>query len=234
MRNLMAIVLVLFTFAGCQPQSSRDALENRVAKLEKHLATAEETIATLSLSVDRLSNRMDQGSAQQVSQAATPIPHARELALVNTNDTARATLATDKNESWLSLVDETGELRIWLLANKGGSVLTLRDENGKGRVQLDMDNDGRLGLMLYDEFDLRVWLDANLDPPQLKLYSANGKRFYVASDVSHVQLGVDKDGPGLLLHDATGKIRVRLRVNKDSKPGLRLLDVKGKVIWSTP
>ena len=71
----------------------------------------------------------------------------------------------------------------------------------------------------------RAELGVDKDGPRLMLMDENGNH--------RVELGVDKDGSGLSLSDENGNIRAGIVVSKDG-PGLALLDDEGKRIFSAP
>ncbi|GAH07824.1 unnamed protein product [marine sediment metagenome] len=137
---------------------------------------------------------------------------------------------------WVVFVGLTGDIEAQMGGEDGKTIradsFVLVDETGKTRARLAVSKNGP-SLSLYDEKGMpRVGLSMFKDGPMLNLFDEKGI-------MPLAGLGVSKDGPKLFLCDEKGETRARVAVFKSGpglslRPGMVLLDERGKLIWSAP
>lgn len=107
-------------------------------------------------------------------------------------------------------------------------ALRLVDLYGKVRASLDTSADGKPGLWLYDNLGRPVAVFGLLAQGIPDLSS-------LAPDDVKKTLMIGNEGtPGLMLLDASGRVRVVVDLDKDGTPGLSLRDAKGEELFSAP
>ncbi|MFQ5854010.1 MAG: hypothetical protein ACE5JU_25915 [Candidatus Binatia bacterium] len=131
----------------------------------------------------------------------------------------------------LELSDENATRAELTLRADNQVQLLMRDKSWAPRAAVQVEPDGRPFLQVSDKngkLRAELFLAKN-DTPWLSFYERDKNRKFIAG------MGVAKDGSvALALTDRDEKSYAELRVPRGGVPHMRFLDMKGKVLWSTP
>lgn len=206
-------------------------------------AQAQETRTSQEL---RTRNLFIEDERGRVRMGLTTAEAGSGLVLFSEDGKLQAMLAATKDGPALQLYDLESKVRTELAMGNKGPILSLWDENGKHRVELGLAEEGP-ALLLSDENNvIRAGLQAVSKGTRLAMYDNMG-RARSAMTVTEggwpsialmnekgnfgFTMGMTKDASGMGVFDEDGTPRATLSLEK-AGPNLRLIDKKGKVIWS--